>query len=72
MAKTNHLSEILLYLGFLILSVSLVAAVVAISAIVFLYYISRYEERLLLTHLGDEYKQYMSEVPMWIPLFRKK
>ncbi len=67
-----YFSEVLLYLGFLILSISLAAAVVAIFAIVFLYYISRYEERLLLSHLGDEYKRYMNEVPMWIPLFRKR
>jgi protein-S-isoprenylcysteine O-methyltransferase Ste14 len=67
-----YLSEVLLYLGFLIISVSLAAGVVAIFATVFLYYISRYEERLLLSHLGDEYRRYMSEVPMWIPFFRKR
>ena len=67
-----YFSEVLLYLAFLILSVSLAAAVVAIFAIVFLYYISRYEEKLLLLHLGDEYREYMNEIPMWIPRFRKK
>jgi protein-S-isoprenylcysteine O-methyltransferase Ste14 len=67
-----YLSEVLLYLGFLMFSVSLVAAVVWIFAVVFLYYISRYEEKLMLVHLGDEYEKYMNEVPMWIPLFRKK
>ena len=67
-----YFSEVLLYLGFIILSMSLASAVVAIFATIFLYYISRYEERLLLLHLGDEYKQYMREVPMWIPLFRKR
>lgn len=67
-----YFSEVLLYLGFLILSISLAAAAVWIFATVFLYYISRYEERLLLSYFGDEYKQYMNEVPMWIPLFRKK
>ncbi len=67
-----YLSEILLYLGLLIVRISLVAAVVWIFAITFLHYISRYEERLLLLHFGAEYKQYMDEVPMWIPLIRKK
>lgn len=67
-----YLSEILLYLGLLILRVSLAAAVVWIFAIVFLYYISRYEEKLLLSHFGEKYKKYMDEVPMWIPSFRKK
>jgi protein-S-isoprenylcysteine O-methyltransferase Ste14 len=67
-----YLSEILLYFGLLILRISLAATVVWIFAIAFLHYISRYEEELLLSHFGDEYKQYMNEVPMWVPLFRKK
>ena len=68
-----YLSEILLYLGFLMMSMSLVAAVVWIIAIGFLYYISRYEEKLLLEHFGAEYEQYMREVPMWIPrLWRRQ
>ncbi len=67
-----YLSEILLYLGLLMLRVSLAAAVVWIFAIIFLHYISRYEEKLLLSRFGNEYKKYMNEVPMWIPLFWKK
>jgi len=67
-----YLSEILLYLGFLMLSISLAAAVILAFAIVFLHRISRYEEKLLLSHFGNEYKEYMNEVPMWIPLLRKK
>jgi protein-S-isoprenylcysteine O-methyltransferase Ste14 len=67
-----YLSEILLYLGLLMLRISMAAAVVWIFAIVFLHYISRYEERLLLLRFGKEYKKYMNEVPMWIPLFWKK
>jgi len=67
-----YLSEILLYLGFLMLSISLAAAVMWIIAIVFLHSISRYEERLLLERFGKEYEQYMREVPMWIPRLWKK
>ena len=66
-----YLSEILLYFGFLMLSISLAAAVVWAFAIFFLYYISRYEEELLLSHFGEEYKQYMREVPMWFPFLKK-
>lgn len=62
-----YLSEILLYLGLLVMSISLVAAVVWFIAIGFLHYISRYEERLLLARFGEKYEQYMREVPMWIP-----
>jgi protein-S-isoprenylcysteine O-methyltransferase Ste14 len=66
-----YLSEILLYLGLLMLSVSLAAAAVWVVAIGFLHYISLYEERLLLARFGEEYEQYMREVPMWIPRLGK-
>ena len=67
-----YLSEILLYLGFLMLSISLAAAFVWVIAILFLHYISCYEERLLLGRFGEEYEQYMRDVPMWIPRLRKR
>ena len=67
-----YLSEIWLYLGFLMLSISLAAAAVWVIAILFLHCISRYEERLLLARFGEEYEQYMREVPMWIPRLRKR
>ena len=67
-----YLSEILLYLGFLVMSISLAAAIVWIIACGFLHYISRHEEKLLLERFGEEYEQYMREVPMWIPKIRKK
>jgi protein-S-isoprenylcysteine O-methyltransferase Ste14 len=66
-----YLSEILLYLGLLMLSVSLAAAVVWLAAIGFLHYISRHEEKLLLDRFGDAYRQYMQEVPMWFPWLKK-
>jgi protein-S-isoprenylcysteine O-methyltransferase Ste14 len=67
-----YLSEVLLYLGLLFFSTSLIAAGVWIIAIGFLYYISRYEERLLLTRFGEEYEKYMREVGMWFPRLRKR
>ena len=67
-----YLSEILLYLGCLMLSLSLAAAAVLLLAIAFLHYISRHEERLLLARFGEEYERYMRDVPMWIPRLRKK
>ena len=66
-----YLSEILLYLALLILNISLAAAAVWIIAIGFLHYISRHEEKLLLERFGDDYTQYMREVPMWLPRLRK-
>lgn len=67
-----YLSEILLYPGLLMMSISIAASLVWLVAIGFLYYISRYEEKALLAHFGEEYKQYMKEVPMWIPRLRRK
>ena len=67
-----YLSEILLYLGLLMLSISLAATVVWVIAIGFLHYISRYEERPLLARFGEDYEMYMREVPMWIPRIHKK
>jgi len=67
-----YLSEILLYLGLLLLSISLAATMVWLMTIGFLHYISRYEERLLLGRFGEQYEQYMREVPMWIPRLWKR
>lgn len=67
-----YLSEIILYLGLLLLNISLASAIVWVIAIFFLHYISRYEEKLLLDKFGDEYKQYMKEVPMWFPRLCRK
>ena len=67
-----YLSELLFYPGLLMMSISLAAAVVWLISIAFLHYLSRFEEKLLLAHFGEEYRQYMSEVPMWIPRLRRK
>jgi len=68
-----YMSEILLYLGLLFFSTSLAAVGVWIIGIAFFHYISRHEEELLLERFGDEYRQYMKDVPMYIPrLCRRK
>ena len=66
-----YLSEILLYLGLLMLSISLAAAFVWAIAILFLHYISRHEEKLLLARFGEDYERYMQQVPMWLPRVRR-
>jgi protein-S-isoprenylcysteine O-methyltransferase Ste14 len=67
-----YLGEILFYLGLLLLSISLAAALVWLMTIGFLHYISRHEERLLLARFGKDYEQYMRAVPMWIPRLKRK
>jgi protein-S-isoprenylcysteine O-methyltransferase Ste14 len=66
-----YLSEILLYLGLLLLNTSLAAAGVWVIIVVFFHYISRYEEKVLLERFGDEYRQYMQDVPMYFPRLLK-
>jgi len=66
-----YLSEIILYLGLLVLNISLAATLIWIIAIFFLHYVSRYEEKLLLERFGEEYQKYMNEVPMWFPRLHK-
>lgn len=59
-ARVRHpiyLSEILLYLGLLLLNISLAALGVWMIGIAFLHYISRYEEKVLLNKFGDEYRR---------------
>ena len=66
-----YFAELMLYMGFICLSLSLAAAAVWAVAALFLHLISRYEETLLVERYGDDYRRYMKEVPMWIPRFRK-
>jgi protein-S-isoprenylcysteine O-methyltransferase Ste14 len=67
-----YLGEILLFLGILLFSLSLAAAGVWVLMIAFLYVIARYEERQLLAHFGEEYRDYMSHVSMWLPSIRAR
>ena len=66
-----YLSEILLYLGLLFLSLSLMASAVWLLSIAFLHFIARKEEQLLLERFGDEYARYVRDVPMWLPYRRR-
>ncbi len=67
-----YLGSILLYFGFIIISLSAVAFCIWIIIIIFYYFNSRYEEKLLIDKLGIQYEKYMNEVPMFIPGFFKK
>lgn len=63
-----YLGAILLYLGLIVFSLSLAAGVVWIIVVLFYHFIAEYEEKLLIAKFGEEYKKYMEEVPMWIPM----
>jgi len=63
-----YLSSILLYLGFILLSLSLLSVLVWILIVVFYYIISRYEEKLLIQRFGSAYEEYKKKVPMLLPI----
>lgn len=65
-----YTSALLLYLGFIILSMSLLSAGFWLIIICFYYYISKYEERILSQYFGDEYIEYKKQVGMWFPKIR--
>jgi protein-S-isoprenylcysteine O-methyltransferase Ste14 len=68
-----YLSEILFYFSLIVFKISLAALAVWVIAVWFLHYISRYEEKLLLERFGDDYRQYMKDVPMYFPrIVRRK
>ena len=67
-----YLGALLLYLGFLVSTFSLIAAGIWGIIIIFYYFNSKHEEKLLLAKFGKDYKDYQREVPMLIPRIRKK
>lgn len=65
-----YLGCILFYMGMVILTFSILSAILWVVIMMFYHYISRYEERLLLKKFGTEYEEYRRSVPMWIPRIR--
>jgi protein-S-isoprenylcysteine O-methyltransferase Ste14 len=61
-----YFGSILTYLSFVVLSLSIIAAVIFLIVVIFYYYLCRYEEKVLIEKLGDDYKNYMKNVPMLI------
>jgi protein-S-isoprenylcysteine O-methyltransferase Ste14 len=58
---------LLIYIAFLFLSISLIG--IGLFVIVFLVYnwMVNYEEELLENMFGEDYKEYKTKVPKWIP-----
>jgi len=64
-----YLGAILFYLGLLVFSLSITAALIWVVIIGFYTFLCRYEEKLLIAKFGDDYTTYMCEVPMLLPRF---
>ena len=63
-----YLGSMLLYLGFILLSLSLLSVLIWFIIIVFYYTISQYEEKLLTQRFGSAYEEYKKKVPMLFPI----
>ncbi len=66
-----YLASLLLYLGFIILTLSLVSFGLFIIIFLFYNYIATSEEKTLEKKFGKEYISYMKRVPKWIPCISK-
>lgn len=62
-----YLSTLLVYLGFVMLSLSLAAFVIWLVIFLFYDYIAAYEERLLVEKFGDNYRNYQHQTSRWLP-----
>jgi len=67
-----YLGAILFYFGLLIFSFSIIATFIWIMIMSFYFYLSKHEEKLLIEKYGKEYEEHISEIPMLIPLIKKK
>lgn len=62
-----YLGAILLYLGMIIFTFSLISVALWICIILFYIWISKYEEKILTEYFDQEYLDYKKEVPMLFP-----
>ena len=67
-----YFGTLLMYLSFIILTLSLIGFIIWCVIFVFYYCLCKYEEQFLIQKLGTKYKQYMKRVPMLLPKLRKK
>lgn len=67
-----YFGSMLVFFSFVILSNSVLALLVWFVICIFYYFVSRYEEKLLVSKFGYEYREYQKNVPMFIPFFMSK
>jgi protein-S-isoprenylcysteine O-methyltransferase Ste14 len=64
-----YLGSVLFYLGFIVLTFSILSMATWIIIILFYTYLAHYEEKVLLKRYQEEYVKYKKEVPRWFPRF---
>jgi len=67
-----YFGTIVLYVAFVVLSLSVVGCVICCGVIIFYYYLCCYEEAVLVEQLGNVYVAYKKSVPMLLPFTKIK
>lgn len=62
-----YLGSILSILGLVITTLSILSFIIWLIIVIFYFYVSRHEEKLLTAKFGKEYEEYMRKVPMLFP-----
>jgi len=62
-----YLGAILFYIGLFIFTLSMLSLAVIFMIIILYVYLGRYEEKLLIGKFGSSYRDYMKDVPGWLP-----
>jgi protein-S-isoprenylcysteine O-methyltransferase Ste14 len=63
-----YLGAILFYLGQIFMTLSLASLPLLIFIVIFYWFISRHEEKMLTERFGDEYIKYKHRIPMLFPV----
>ncbi len=67
-----YLGSILLYLGLLVITLSLASLGLFVLIVAFYEYIARFEEKLLIAHFGEDYNNYKTTTRKWLPIPKLK
>ena len=67
-----YLASILIYLGLTVSTASLFSLALFVGIFVFYNYIASYEEELLETKFGEDYRNYKKKTGKWMPKFTRK
>jgi len=62
-----YLGSLLIYLGLVLATLSLLSCALLVGIFLFYDYIAGYEERLLLEQYPDEYRRYRDRTGKWLP-----
>ena len=69
-SKVRHpvyLGAMLVYVGIIILTLSLFGVIVFIFVMLLYHWLAKYEERLMIGIFSEAYQEYIKRVPMWLP-----